>query len=190
MGATAPYWAMVRFGRWSEILADKGPRLDSAFSRGAWRFARAMALTATGRLDQAEQELAALKKDVDDPSLAEATTSSLNTGVAILRIAPEVVAGEMAARRKEWDTAVLHLDRAIRYEDALIYQEPPDLARARPPESRRGAAERRSCQRGRGGLLGRSQEESAQRLVAVWSMAGAQGAEQDGRGSRGRSAIS
>jgi hypothetical protein len=78
-----PYWAMVRFGRWSEILADKGPRLDSAFSRGAWRFARATALTATGRLDQAEQELAALKKDVDDPSLAEATTSSLNTGVAI-----------------------------------------------------------------------------------------------------------
>jgi tetratricopeptide (TPR) repeat protein len=121
-----PYWAMVRFARWNEILADKGPRLDTAFSRGVWRFARAMALTATGRLDQAEQELAALKKEVDDPSLAEATTSSMNTGVAILRIAPEVVAGEIAAKREEWDTAVLHFDRAIRYEDVLIYQEPPD----------------------------------------------------------------
>jgi tetratricopeptide (TPR) repeat protein len=121
-----PYWAMVRFGRWNEILADKGPRLDNPFSRGVWRFARAMALTATGRLDLAEQELTALKKEVDDPALTNEMASSLNTGVAVLRIAPEVVAGELAAKRKEWDTAVLHLDRAIRYEDALVYQEPPD----------------------------------------------------------------
>jgi len=121
-----PYWAMVRFGRWNEILADKGPRVDSAFSRGVWRFARAMAFTATGRLDQADQELAVLKKEVDDPSLTEPATSSMNAGSAILRIAPEVVAGEIAAKRQEWDTAVLHFDRAIRYEDALIYQEPPD----------------------------------------------------------------
>ena len=45
---------------------------------------------------------------------------------AILRIAPEVVAGEIAARRKNWNTALLHLERAVRYEDALIYQEPSD----------------------------------------------------------------
>jgi predicted Zn-dependent protease len=43
-----------------------------------------------------------------------------------MRIAPEVVAGEIAARRKNWDKAVLHFDRAVRYEEALVYQEPPD----------------------------------------------------------------
>ena len=53
-------------------------------------------------------------------------TFSTNTGVAILRIAPEVIAGEIAAKRKDWDAATLRLDRAIRYEDALNYQEPPD----------------------------------------------------------------
>ena len=57
-----PYWAMVRFAQWEDILADKGPRLDTPFTRGAWRFARAMALTATGRLEQAEQELAAAQE--------------------------------------------------------------------------------------------------------------------------------
>ena len=61
-----------------------------------------------------------------DESLKGQTTFSTNTGVAILRIAPEVIAGEIAAKRKDWDAATLHLDRAIRYEDALIYQEPPD----------------------------------------------------------------
>jgi tetratricopeptide (TPR) repeat protein len=121
-----PYWAMVRFGQWSEILADPGPRHATAFTRGAWRYARAMAYTATGRLAEAEKELADLKGLLADPSLKDQTTFSTNNGLAILRIAPEVVAGEIAAKREQWDRAILHLDRAIRYEDGLIYQEPPD----------------------------------------------------------------
>jgi tetratricopeptide (TPR) repeat protein len=121
-----PYWAMVRFGEWKEILADKGPTHDTPFMRGAWRYARAMALTATGRLTEADRELALLKRIVNDPALNGKTTFSTNTGRAILRIAPEVVAGELAAKRKQWDAALLHLERAVRYEDALNYQEPPD----------------------------------------------------------------
>ncbi len=121
-----PYWAMVRFGEWSEILADKGPKFDTPFTRGAWRYARAMALTATGRLAEAEMELGQLKVIVSDPALKAQVTFSTNTGYAILRIAPEVVEGEIAAKRQDWDNAILHLDRAIRYEDGLIYQEPPD----------------------------------------------------------------
>ena len=117
---------MVRFGEWDRILSDNGPRHETSFTLGAWRFARAMALTAKGRLDEAEQELATLKTLAADPALNGQTTFSNNTGRAILRIAPEVVAGEIAAKRKDWDSAVLHLDRAIRYEDSLIYQEPPD----------------------------------------------------------------
>ena len=140
-----PYWAMVRFGKWDEILADKGPRHDTTFTRGAWRYARAMALTAKGRLREAERELAALKKLVNDPSLKSPVTFSANTGVAILRIAPEVVAGELAARRKNWDTALLHLERAVRYEDALIYQEPSDWHCPGSSESRRGAPCRRDA---------------------------------------------
>ena len=121
-----PYWAMVRFGQWDDILADQGPSHPTAFTRGAWRYARAMALTAKGRLAAAEAELARLRTLVNDPSLKSPVTFSTNTGQAILRIAPEVVAGEIAARRKNWNTALLHLERAVRYEDALIYQEPSD----------------------------------------------------------------
>jgi tetratricopeptide (TPR) repeat protein len=121
-----PYWAMVRFGQWTEILDDKGPRLSTPFTNGVRHYARAMAFIATARLAEAEQELAQLKALVADPSLKGPTTFSTNTGYAILRIAPEVVAGEIAAKRQDWDAALLHLDRAVRYEDALVYQEPPD----------------------------------------------------------------
>ena len=121
-----PYWAMVRFGQWDTILADKGPQHATAFTTGVWHYARAMAFIAKDRLADAEQELAKLNEKLGDASLKGPTTFSINTGVTILRIAPEVVAGEIAAKRKEWDRAVLHLERAVRYEDGLIYQEPAD----------------------------------------------------------------
>ena len=85
-----------------------------------------MAFLAKDRLDEAERELGELTTLVADPALKGQTTFSSNTGIGILRIAPEVVAGEIAAKRQEWDRAMLHLDRAVRYEDALVYQEPPD----------------------------------------------------------------
>jgi tetratricopeptide (TPR) repeat protein len=122
-----PYYALVRFGRWDEILAEPKPAHDTLFIRGTWHYARGTALAAKGRLDEAVTELTALQKIVSDPALAvPAGAFSLNAPDAILRIAPEVLAGDIAARRKDYDTAVRHLDRAARYEDALIYTEPSD----------------------------------------------------------------
>jgi tetratricopeptide (TPR) repeat protein len=121
-----PYWAMVRFEEWEAILNDQGPHHQTLFTRGVWHYARAMAFTALDRLDDAARELATLRRLVDDPAMAKEATFSANSGHAILRIAPEVVAGEIAARRRDWDTALLHFERAVRYEDALVYQEPHD----------------------------------------------------------------
>jgi tetratricopeptide (TPR) repeat protein len=121
-----PYWTMVRFEKWDEILADKGPQHDTPFTRGVWRYARAMAFIGKDQLTEAAGELEQLRTTIADPSLNGQVTFSSNSGAAILRIAPEVVAGLIAAKKKDWETATLHLDRAIRYEDALIYQEPHD----------------------------------------------------------------
>jgi tetratricopeptide (TPR) repeat protein len=121
-----PYLAKVRFAEWDAILADKGPHHATLFTRGVWHYARAMAFTGLNRLDEATRELAALRALVDDPAMTKESTFSANSGFAILRIAPEVVAGEIAAKRKDWETALAHLERAVRYEDALIYQEPHD----------------------------------------------------------------
>jgi tetratricopeptide (TPR) repeat protein len=121
-----PYWAMVRFGKWDMILDDKGPHHDTPFTRAAWRYARGMALVAKDRLEEADIELAYLKALLKDPGLQGQVTFSNNPGEHIMRIAPEVVAGEIAAKRQQWDAALLHLERAVRFEDALIYTEPSD----------------------------------------------------------------
>lgn len=122
-----PYWTKVRFGLWDEILAEKAPSGGTLFLRGVRHYARAGAFLGKGRLDDAESELKALRGIVADPALAKEPASfSANTADAILRIAVETVAGEIAERKGDLDRALLHLERAVRYQDALIYTEPPD----------------------------------------------------------------
>jgi tetratricopeptide (TPR) repeat protein len=121
-----PYLALVRFSAWDQILAEKAPTHDTAYMKSIWTYARAMAFLGKDRVDDAERALADIKMLVADPALKGQTTFSANSGIGILQIAPEVIAGEIAAKRKDWDRALLHLERAVRYEDALVYQEPPD----------------------------------------------------------------
>jgi tetratricopeptide (TPR) repeat protein len=121
-----PYWAMVRFSEWEQILADPGPAHSTPFTQGAWRYSRAIAFVATDRVTEAERELETLKTLVEDPILKGQTTFSSNNGFTILRIAVEVVAGDIAAKRKDWDRSLVHLERAVRFDDALVYTEPHD----------------------------------------------------------------
>ncbi|HEX9636256.1 MAG TPA: hypothetical protein VGB99_01885, partial [Acidobacteriota bacterium] len=122
-----PYYALTRFGKWNDILQQPAPSYDSLFTRGIWNYARGAALIGTGRLEEADQELAQLQAIVANQDLAEVPASfSPNSALDILRIAPEVLAGELAARRGDFDRAIAHLERAVRYEDALIYTEPAD----------------------------------------------------------------
>ena len=121
-----PYFAMVRFSDWDAILAEPKPAHESAFTGSIWRYARALALIKGGQVADAERELTQLRALALDPSLKGQTTFSANSGTAIVQIAPEIVAGEIALARGDVDRAITHFERAVRYEDALVYQEPPD----------------------------------------------------------------
>ena len=119
-----PYWALARFGKWDEILQEPPPP-ENAFLKGAWHYVRGLAFTAKRQLQKAEVELVALREAMNEPSL-DGQLFSLNTGRGVLQIGPEVLAGEIAAARGQFDTAIAHLDRAVRLEDALAYTEPPE----------------------------------------------------------------
>ncbi len=120
-----PYYALSRFGHWDEVLALPAPPASSPFLGGAWHYVRGLAHVARGRLDEAEQELAALQAGLGDKAL-DAPLFSPNTSRAVLAIAPEVLAGEIAAARRDFDRAILHLERAVRLEDGLVYTEPAE----------------------------------------------------------------
>ena len=62
---------------------------------------------------------------MQDPSL-HSPIFSTNTAFTVLRIAPEVLAGEIAAVQGKFKSAISHLERAVRLEDALAYTEPAE----------------------------------------------------------------
>jgi tetratricopeptide (TPR) repeat protein len=121
-----PYFAMVRFGKWDEMLAEPKPVHATPFSLAMWHFARGSALAARGRFDQAGEERARLQAIAADPVLAKMPQFSLNPPDKIVAVAVEVLDGDIAARQKQFDRAIAHFDRAIRLEDGLTYTEPPD----------------------------------------------------------------
>jgi tetratricopeptide (TPR) repeat protein len=118
-----PYYALTRFGKWDDMLREPEPPAFSPYSRGIYHYARGVAFVRKGQLDQAEQELAKVKELLKDKVLDQ-TLFSPNTGLAVLSIAPEVLAGEIAAAKKNYDAAIAHLERAVRLDDALVYTEP------------------------------------------------------------------
>jgi tetratricopeptide (TPR) repeat protein len=118
-----PYYALTRFGRWDEMLKEPSPGTGNAFLYGVYQYARGVAHVAKGQLADAERALAEVKKTLGDASLDQPLFSP-NSGRAVLSIAPEVLAGEIAAARKQYDSAIAHLDRAVRLDDGLIYTEP------------------------------------------------------------------
>lgn len=132
----APYWALARFGHWKEILDLAPPPLTNLFLTGGWHYVRGLALVATKQLQQAEQELAALRKIMEDPRLDHPLLSK-NTSSTVLRIAPEMLAGEIAAARGQFDQAIAYFEKAVRLEDALIYTEPAEFHQ--PPRLSLGA---------------------------------------------------
>lgn len=121
-----PLYAMVRFGRWDQILAFPEPAQDLLYPRGVWHYARGIAFARTGKTKDAVDELAALKTIAANPAVAEITIWDINTTSDLLKIAFNVLAGEIAAAKGEYDHAIAQLNEAVEIEDALTYNEPPD----------------------------------------------------------------
>jgi len=121
-----PYYALTRFGKWDEMLREPEPPAISAYLTGQWHYARGTAFLGKGQTSDAEAEFAKLNALMPDKSLDQPLFSP-NTARAILTIAQEVLGGEIDSANKKYDTAIAHLERAVRLEDALVYTEPAEF---------------------------------------------------------------
>ena len=132
-----PYYALTRFGKWDEMLKEPEPPATAAYLHGMWNYARGTAFLGKGQITEAEQELAKVAEALKDKSLDQPLFSP-NTGLNIMSIGYETLAGNIDAAKKNYDSAVAHLERAVRLEDALVYTEPAEFHY--PPRQALGAA--------------------------------------------------
>jgi tetratricopeptide (TPR) repeat protein len=118
-------YAMIRFGKWEDILNQPEPANDLIYPRGVWHYARGRALTGLGRADEAAQELTELKTLAADPTLEKVTLFEINNTSDLLAVAQHVLAGELSYKRGQVEDAITHLQQAVAAEEKLNYDEPP-----------------------------------------------------------------
>jgi tetratricopeptide (TPR) repeat protein len=118
------YTAMVRFGMWDELLAEAAPDARLPGLAAGHRYARASALAAKGRADDAQAELVELEKLA---AAAKADDSAgLNSAPDVIAVAVLVAKARIAQARGQDGAAIALLTEAAAKEDGLAYDEPSD----------------------------------------------------------------
>ena len=120
-----PMFVMVRFGMWDKMLAEPKPDLESQFMTGVWHYGRALAYIHTDRPAMAQRELRPLSAAREAMGTVEHYVG-FATAETLLTIAEEIVRGELASAEGNTLEGLAHLERAVRLEDSLRYNEPPD----------------------------------------------------------------
>jgi hypothetical protein len=120
----APIVALVRFGRWDEVLAYPAPPAGWLYTRGVWHYARGLAFTAKGQPAEAVKELRELDATIK-ATPPERTIAFFFPVQKVLQLAANVLAGEMAAKAGDIATAERLLRAAVAEQDTQWFTEPP-----------------------------------------------------------------
>ncbi len=124
---TIPYVVQVRFHRWDELLATPEPDAALKSVNTIWHYARGMALAGTGKLEAAEAEHQALARIIAATPADEIYSMPFNNKTRdMVTLADDVLQAEIAAARKDHQTAAALLRKAVAIQDGLNYGEPPD----------------------------------------------------------------
>ncbi len=117
------FHVLVRFGKWREVLEEPAYAQDRLVSNAVRHYARAVALSALGRTQEARGEQAAFAAAAavvpDEWYIFNNPVSS------VLPIAMAMIEGELLFREGKRDAAFRVLRGGIAMEDALVYDEPP-----------------------------------------------------------------
>ncbi|WP_313890106.1 tetratricopeptide repeat protein [Nostoc linckia] len=114
----------TRFNNWDAILKTPAPDAKLPTTKALWHFARGMAMSATGKLEDAASESRALlaAKQV----ISTQATIGFSPASSILDIASKVLDAKIAKEKHDYESAIQLLEKAVAAEDALNYVEPPD----------------------------------------------------------------
>jgi tetratricopeptide (TPR) repeat protein len=115
---------LVRFGRWADILAAPLPIDEDLYcvTTAMMHYARGVALAATGRVDEADDERRRFADAVTRVPVSRTVFN--NTCQDILQVAAAMLDGELEYRRGHHDAAFTALRRSIDLDDGLPYDEP------------------------------------------------------------------
>ncbi len=118
-----PLTALVRVGRWEEVLAEPKPDAEWLYVTAIWHYARGLALLRLGRASEATREANALDKIIQDPAIEKLELPNF-PGASLMRLARVVLAAEVAGAAGDADARRRGLEEAVALQDKVPYMEP------------------------------------------------------------------
>jgi tetratricopeptide (TPR) repeat protein len=117
-----PLHALLRFGRYDDVLRE--PQFGEAFpiARALWHYARGIAFAAKGRIAEAGAEQRAFTAAAE--LVTEDAAIGINAARPVIEVARAMLEGELLYRKGRTDDGFAALRRAVELEDALRYDEP------------------------------------------------------------------
>ncbi len=114
----------IRFGRWQEIINHQLPEDSQLYSMttATWHYAKGIAHAVRNEIDEAKAEQ---KKFYDAVKRVPNSRYLFNNSCQdVLKIADQMLSGELHYRQENYDEAFKHLRRAVYLDDNLKYDEP------------------------------------------------------------------
>lgn len=121
--APTEMFALVRFGKWDDVLAKPAPPAELPYALGMSHYARGVALAALHKFEEAKQEQAALEKIQQE--MPEDRLLMRHSAKKLLALAGHLVQARIALEQQQFDAAVAEYRAAVELQDALAYDEPP-----------------------------------------------------------------
>jgi tetratricopeptide (TPR) repeat protein len=121
-----PVSVLMRFSRYTDVLALQAPPAERPVQRAWHHFARGTALAKTGKVDEAAAERLLLTTAISAvPETAAFGGGGWATAASALSIAVLSLDARIAGARGEHDRAVTFWQQAVAAADQLPYDEPP-----------------------------------------------------------------
>jgi tetratricopeptide (TPR) repeat protein len=116
--------ALIRFGRWQDILDQALPEDTDLYSvtTAMMRYARTVALANLKQFAEAEAERDAFYTAME--AVPESRMLFNNSCRDILKVAEQMMLGELAYHSEDHEVAFDHLRRSVELDDSLPYDEP------------------------------------------------------------------
>lgn len=118
--------ALVRFGKWQELLAEPQPPAKYTVLSAIYHHGRGMAQASLGHLPEAQAEVAALDKLIAGYPPNMGAGNGVNNAHDIATLAELAVKGRIAEKQGKLDDAIADYTKAVAIEDKLGYNEPAD----------------------------------------------------------------
>jgi tetratricopeptide (TPR) repeat protein len=115
---------LTRFNKWDEVLAEPQPKEQNAFVNAMYRYSRALAFANLGRVKEAEAERERMAEI--SGSVAEKEMLMNNSTRSLLEIGLVELQAKIARAKKDVDSEIANLERAVALQDNLKYMEPPE----------------------------------------------------------------